>query len=59
MMYLNNNDVDFLDLIGFDNTSYPDNFNLTFIDEKKYSGYCCTIVLAADGYPKAHEKIFI
>lgn len=58
MMYLNNNDVDFLDLIGFDNTSYPDNFNLTFIDEKKYSGYCCTIVLAADGYPEGPRKDF-
>ena len=58
MMYLNNNDVDFLDLIGFDNTKYPDNFNLTFIDEKKYSGYCCTIVLAADGYPEGPRKDF-
>ena len=58
MMYLNNNEVDFLDLIGFDNTSYPDNFNLTFIDEKKYSGYCCTIVLAADGYPEGPRKDF-
>ena len=58
MMYLNNNDVDFLDLIGFDNTSYPDNFNLTFIDDKKYSGYCCTIVLAADGYPEGPRKDF-
>lgn len=51
MVYLYKNSVDFLDLIGFDNSQYPDNFNLTFLDDKKYSGYCCTIVLAASGYP--------
>ena len=59
MMYLYNNDVDFLDLIGFDNSKYPDNFNLTFIDENNYEGFCCTIVLAADGYPSNPQKIFI
>ena len=51
MVYLYKNSVDFLDLIGFDNSQYPDNFNLTFLDDKKYTGYCCTIVLAASGYP--------
>jgi len=58
MMYLSSNDVDFLDLIGFDNANYPDNFNLTFIDEKKYKGFCCTVVLAADGYPSNPKKDF-
>ena len=58
LMYLYNNDVDFLDLIGFDNSEYPDNFNLTFIDDKKYSGFCCTVVLAADGYPSEPKKDF-
>jgi len=58
MMYLYKNDVDFLDLIGFDNSKYPDNFNLTFIDDKEFSGYCCTIVLAADGYPASPKKDF-
>ena len=58
MMYLYKNDVDFLDLIGFDNSKYPDNFNLTFIDDKEFSGYCCTIVLAADGYPVSPKKDF-
>ena len=53
-----NNDVDFLDLIGFDNSEYPDNFNLTFIDDKKYSGFCCTVVLAANGYPSEPKKDF-
>ena len=58
LMYLDNNEVDFLDLIGFDNSHYPDNFNLAFIDDKKYSGYCCTIVLAAKGYPENPIKDF-
>ena len=57
-MYLDKNEVDFLDLIGFDNSQYPDNFNLSFIDDKKYSGYCCTIVLAAKGYPEKPVKDF-
>ena len=57
-MYLDKNEVDFLDLIGFDNSQYPDNFNLSFIDNKKYSGYCCTIVLAATGYPEKPIKDF-
>ena len=34
MVYLYKNSVDFLDLIGFDNSQYPDNFNLTFLDDK-------------------------
>ena len=58
LMYLDKNEVDFLDLIGFDNSHYPDNFNLSFIDDKKYSGYCCTIVLAAKGYPENPIKDF-
>ncbi len=58
LMYLDKNEVDFLDLIGFDNSQYPDNFNLSFIDNKKYSGYCCTIVLAAKGYPEKPIKDF-
>ena len=58
LMYLDKNEVDFLDLIGFDNSQYPDNFNLSFIDNKKYSGYCCTIVLAATGYPEKPIKDF-
>ena len=58
IMYLDKNEVDFLDLIGFDNSHYPDNFNLSFIDDKKYSGYCCTIVLAAKGYPENPIKDF-
>ena len=53
MLYLEKNNVDFLDLIGFDNKKYPDNFNLSFIDDKKYSGFCCTVVLAAKGYPNS------
>ncbi|MEK9906544.1 MAG: phosphoribosylglycinamide synthetase C domain-containing protein, partial [Gammaproteobacteria bacterium] len=58
LMYLHKNDIDFLDLIGFDNSKYPDNFNLTFIDNKKYSGFSCTVVLAAKGYPANPEKDF-
>ncbi len=58
MMYLHKNDIDFLDLIGFDNSKYPDNFNLTFIDNKQYSGFSCTVVLAAKGYPTNPEKDF-
>ena len=58
LMYLDKNEVDFLNLIGFDNSNYPDNFNLSFIDDKKYSGYCCTIVLAAKGYPENPIKDF-
>ena len=58
MMYLYNNEVDFLDLIGFDNSVYPDNFNLSFIDERNYEGYCCTIVLASSGYPSNPKKDF-
>ena len=30
---LEKNNVDFLDLIGFDNEKYPDNFNLSFIND--------------------------
>ena len=58
IMYLDKNDVDFLDLIGFDNKNYPDNFNLSFIEHKNISGYCCTVVLAAKGYPDAPVKDF-
>ena len=50
-LHLDANKVDFLDLIGYDNSNYPDNFNLNFIEDNDYSGYCCTIVLAAKGYP--------
>lgn len=58
MLYLEKNNIDFLDLIGFDNEKYPDNFNLSFIDDKKYSGFCCTVVLAAKGYPDSPVKDF-
>jgi len=34
LMYLDKNHVDFLDLIGFNNVDYPDNFNLSFVDHK-------------------------
>jgi phosphoribosylamine--glycine ligase len=57
-LYLEKNNVDFLDLIGFDNEKYPDNFNLSFIDDNNYSGFCCTIVLAAKGYPDSPVKDF-
>ena len=58
LMYLDNNNVDFLDLIGFNNADYPDNFNLSFVDHKDISGFCCTIVLAAKGYPINPTKDF-
>jgi len=58
IMYLDKNNVDFLDLIGFDNSNYPDNFNLSFIDDRDISGFCCTVVLAAKGYPLAPTKDF-
>ncbi len=58
LMYLDNNNVDFLDLIGFDNSKYPDNFNLSFVDYKNISGFCCTVVLAAKGYPINPMKDF-
>ena len=58
LMYLDKNNVDFLDLIGFDNNDYPDNFNLSFVDHKDISGFCCTIVLAAKGYPVNPVKDF-
>ena len=51
LMYLDKNNVDFLDLIGFNNSGYPDNFNLSFVDYTDISGFCCTVVLAAKGYP--------
>ena len=58
LMYLDKNNVDFLDLIGFDNNDYPDNFNLSFLDHKDISGFCCTVVLAAKGYPINPVKDF-
>ena len=58
LMYLDNNNVDFLDLIGFNNADYPDNFNLSFVDYKDISGFCCTVVLAAKGYPINPVKDF-
>ena len=58
LMYLDKNHVDFLDLIGFNNVDYPDNFNLSFVDHKDISGFCCTIVLAAKGYPTNPIKDF-
>ena len=58
LMYLDKNNVDFLDLIGFDNNDYPDNFNLSFVDHKDISGFCCTVVLAAKGYPVNPVKDF-
>ena len=58
LMYLDKNNVDFLDLIGFDNNDYPDNFNLSFVDHKDISGFCCTVVLAAKGYPINPVKDF-
>jgi len=58
LMYLDNNNVDFLDLIGFDNTDYPDNFNLSFVDYNEISGFCCTVVLASSGYPVDPMKDF-
>tara|TARA_Y100000768_G_scaffold388366_1_gene383822 strand:- start:2405 stop:3748 length:1344 start_codon:yes stop_codon:yes gene_type:complete len=58
IMYLDKNNVDFLDLIGFDNSNYPDNFNLSFIDDRDIAGFCCTVVLAAKGYPLAPTKDF-
>ena len=58
LMYLDKNNVDFLDLIGFNNADYPDNFNLSFVDYKDISGFCCTIVLAAKGYPINPTKDF-
>lgn len=51
ILHLDANNIDFLDLIGFDNSKYPDNFNLSFINDNEYKGYCCTVVLAANGYP--------
>ncbi len=58
IMYLDNNNVDFLELIGLDNSDNPDNFNLSFIDDKNISGFCCTVVLAAKGYPSNPVKDF-
>ena len=58
LMYLDKNSIDFLDLIGFDNTNYPDNFNLSFVGHEDISGFCCTVVLAAKGYPSNPIKDF-
>ena len=58
LMYLDKNNIDFLDLIEFNNTDYPDNFNLSFVNDKDMSGFCCTVVLAAKGYPINPVKDF-
>ena len=56
MLTLHNKDVDLLDLILGRKNNKKD-FNLDRIDNED-NGYCCTLVLAAKGYPESYKKGF-
>ncbi len=56
MMYLQNQNIDLLDLIEGKKTSGKKDMNLSYIDSAKF--YACTIVLAAKGYPGDYKKNF-
>ena len=57
MLTLENQNIDLYDLIVNDPINSIKDFNLLKIDTEE-SSYCCTIVLAAKGYPDAYAKDF-
>ena len=56
MLTLHNNDTDLMELI-LDNSKSIKDFNLSRIDDDN-NNFCCTIVLAAKGYPGDYKKGF-
>jgi len=57
MITLENKNIDLLDMILNDPVTSIQDLNITDLDQKN-NGYCCTIVLAAKGYPGQYEKGF-
>jgi phosphoribosylamine--glycine ligase len=57
MLTLENQNIDLYDLIVNDPINSIKDFNLLKIDTEE-SSYCCTIVLAAKGYPDTYAKDF-
>ena len=57
MLVLENTSIDFLDMILNDPITNIQDLNIANFDQDG-QGYCCTIVLAAKGYPEAYEKGF-
>jgi len=57
MLTLENKNIDLYDLIVNDPINSVKDFNLLKIDTGE-SSYCCTIVLAAKGYPDVYAKDF-
>ena len=57
MLTLENKGLDFLDMILNDPIIDIQDLNIANFDQDK-KGYCCTIVLAAKGYPDSYEKGF-
>lgn len=57
MLSLDNKNLDFLDIILNDPIVNIQDLNIeSFNENDSDRGYCCTIVLAAKGYPDAYEK---
>ena len=57
MLTLENKGIDFLDMILNDPITNIQDLNIANFDQDG-EGYCCTIVLAAKGYPESYEKGF-
>lgn len=56
MIYLENMNIDFINLITDKKHDGNSDCNLDYMNEKKH--YSCTLVLAASGYPDAYKKDF-
>ena len=57
MITLENKNIDLLDMILNDPATNAKDLNVIDLDQEN-KGYCCTIVLAAKGYPGPYEKGF-
>ena len=57
MLTLENKDLDFLEMILNEPLINIQDLNIGNFDQNK-KGYCCTVVLAAKGYPESYEKGF-
>ena len=57
MLTLENKGIDFLDMILNDPITNIQDLNIANFDQDS-KGYCCTIVLAAKGYPESYAKGF-
>ena len=57
MITLENKNIDLLDMILNDPATNVQDLNVIDLDQEN-NGYCCTIVLAAKGYPGPYEKGF-